>query len=498
MVFNSLKFLIFLPIVSVAFFLFPHKYRWLILLTASFIFYVSFVPVYICVLIFTILVTHFSGVWIGEIKNNKAKKLLLTISILTICLPLIGFKYINFFASNFAAIARVFNQNYATGSMRLILPIGLSFFTLRSLSYVIEVYRGKLKAEKHLGICALYVAFFPQLISGPIERPYNLIPQFYEKQEFDFARVADGIKLMIWGFLKKLVIADRLAFFVNLVYDKPHDYQGVSLIVATVFFSFQIYCDFSGYSDIATGAAQIIGFRTMDNFNRPYSSCSISEFWKRWHISLSTWFRDYLYIPLGGSRINISRWYANLFVTFLISGFWHGANWTFVIWGALNGFYLIFGIIAKNLRNEMIKLIKLDKFPKALKCMQTFVIFSLITFAWIFFRANSINDAAYIITHLFSGIGGFLKNIIVNRASLLSEKMILNPILLDQPVSEFLIAVLFICFMEFIHILQKQGDIRHMFSEKPRWFRWALFYIMICGILFFGEFNQSNFIYSQF
>jgi D-alanyl-lipoteichoic acid acyltransferase DltB (MBOAT superfamily) len=261
------------------------------------------------------------------------------------------------------------------------------------MSYTIEVYRGKQKAEHNFGIYALYVMFYPQLVAGPIERPQNLIHQFYEKHYFEYTRVVEGLKLMVWGLFMKLVIADRLAIYVNSVYNNAGEHSGKTLALATVFFAFQIYCDFAGYSNIAIGAAKVMGFKLMTNFNRPYFSRSISEFWKRWHISLSTWFKDYLYISLGGNRVSIPRWYLNLFLVFTISGLWHGANWTYIIWGAINGFYLVFAIITEKPRKQFNHLIHLDRLPKIHRVVQILTTFVLACFAWIFFRANSVQDA---------------------------------------------------------------------------------------------------------
>jgi D-alanyl-lipoteichoic acid acyltransferase DltB (MBOAT superfamily) len=260
------------------------------------------------------------------------------------------------------------------------------------------VYRGNQKAERHFGIYALYVMFYPQLVAGPIERPQNLLHQFREKHVFEYDRVVEGLKLMLWGLFKKIVIADRLAIYVNAVYNNPEQHNGTTFTLATIFFAFQIYCDFSGYSDIAIGAAKIMGFKLMTNFNRPYFANNISEFWKRWHISLSTWFRDYLYISLGGSRVSIPRWYFNLLLVFLISGLWHGASWTYVIWGALNGLYLVFAIITQKLRDKFNRLTGIVKVPKLSRLLQILITFMLSCLAWIFFRANNVSDAFLIIT----------------------------------------------------------------------------------------------------
>ena len=402
---------------------------------------------------------------------------------------LFAFKYFNFFNSNFSALAGFLHLSYPIGIINIILPIGLSFHTFQSLSYVIEVYRGKQKAEHHFGIYSLYVMFYPQLVAGPIERPQNLLHQFREKHTFEYQRVTDGLKLMAWGLFKKVVIADRLAMLVNHVYASPQDFSGLSLIIATVFFAFQIYCDFSGYSDIAIGSAQVMGFKLMDNFNRPYFSKNISEFWKRWHISLSTWFRDYVYISLGGNKVSKWRWQFNLFITFVISGFWHGANWTYVIWGALNGFYLIFSIWTRDIRNRFVMSIGITKYPKILKAFQVGITFSLICFAWIFFRAKNLGEAWYIITHLFGGMD--------NVSKYYSQFYELTNVSgFGKP--GFAICILSILFLEVVHLIQRHNKIRHILSEKPIWFRWSMYYAIVLGILVFGVFGTNNFIYFQF
>lgn len=488
MLFNSLQFMLFFPIVTILYFLLPHKFRWAMLLFASCIFYMMFIPVYILILAVTIIIDYFAGMWIED-SEGKRKKMFLIVSVLSTCLVLFIFKYFNFFNSSFGSIAEFFHWNYPIGIINIILPIGLSFHTFQSLSYVIEVYRGHQKAERHFGIYSLYVMFYPQLVAGPIERPQNLLHQFREEHYFEYKRVTDGLKLMAWGMFKKVVIADRLSILVNQVYGNPTEYVGIPLIIATVFFAFQIYCDFSGYSDIAIGAAQVMGFKLMDNFKRPYFSKSISEFWKRWHISLSTWFKDYLYISLGGNRVSKWRLYFNLFITFTISGLWHGANWTYVIWGALNGFYLVFAIWTKDIRENIAKTIGLSKYPKIRKCWQVFATFSLICFAWIFFRAKNLSEAWYIVTHLFTG----MENITTYYSQVLK--------LIDFGSFgkiEFLIAILSIIFMEFVHLVQRHYKIRHMLSEKPVWFRWSMYYAIILGIIFFGVFGKNDFIYFQF
>ncbi|MEI9935338.1 MAG: MBOAT family O-acyltransferase [Ferruginibacter sp.] len=301
----------------------PHKFRWILLLTASCIFYMAFVPVYILILIFTIINDYIAGIII-ENAQNKKRKLFLVLSIVSNVGVLAFFKYYNFFIENVNALLHSLHvTTYSVPLLSILLPIGLSFHTFQAMGYTIEVYRGNQKAERHFGIYALYVMFYPQLVAGPIERPQNLLHQFWEKHSFSSQRLLDGLRLMLWGFFKKVVIADRLALYVNAVFNFPGNYHYLNLIIATLFFTIQIYCDFSGYSDIAIGAAKTMGFDLMTNFNRPYFSKNIQEFWAKWHISLSTWFKDYLYIPLGGNRVKVSRMYLNIAIVFLVSGLWH-------------------------------------------------------------------------------------------------------------------------------------------------------------------------------
>jgi alginate O-acetyltransferase complex protein AlgI len=306
MLFNSIDFLIFFPAVTILYFLLPHKFRWSLLLVSSCVFYMFFIPKYIIILAFTITIDYFAGIFLEKIKEDK-RRIFLIISIISNIGILFVFKYFNFFNFNIHKVAEFLHWNYSFEGLKIILPIGLSFHTFQSLSYIIEIYIGKQKAEKNFGIFALYVMFYPQLVAGPIERPQNVLHQFHEKHSFDFEQLVDGLKIILWGLFKKVVIADRLSLFVNQVYGNPESHKGIQFIIATIFFGFQIYCDFSGYSDIAIGSAKVMGFKLMVNFNRPYLSKSISEFWTRWHISLSSWFRDYVYIPLGGNRAARSR-----------------------------------------------------------------------------------------------------------------------------------------------------------------------------------------------
>lgn len=487
MLFNSLHFLLFFIVVTTSYFAIPHKYRWFLLLSSSCYFYMVFVPIYILILAFTIIIDYFAGIFLEQSTGIRKKRILI-ISLIANIGVLAVFKYYNFFNQNLTELIHGIGYQNPIPFLSILLPIGLSFHTFQAMSYTIEVYRGKQKAERHFGIYALYVMFYPQLVAGPIERPQNLLHQFYENHTFDYLRVTNGLKLMIWGLFKKVVIADRLAVLVNQVYENPIEYHGIQLIIATLFFAFQIFCDFSGYSDIAIGAAQVMGFKLMTNFNRPYFSKSISEFWKRWHISLSTWFKDYLYISLGGNKISIPRWYLNLFVVFLVSGLWHGANWTFIIWGALHGFYLVFAIITKKYRNHFKIILGIKENTFIDKSIQISVTFVLVWFAWIFFRAKSVADAYYIITHLFQGIP---ENLNINTFKLNMKNLGLSKI-------EFITAIISIAFMEFVHFKQRNTDLRQKIAEQPYWLRWTIYYSLIFAIIVFGVFNKSQFIYFQF
>jgi D-alanyl-lipoteichoic acid acyltransferase DltB (MBOAT superfamily) len=361
--------------------------------------------------------------------------------------------------------------------LNILLPIGLSFHTFQAMSYTIEVYRGNQKAEKHFGIYSLYVMFYPQLVAGPIERPQNLLPQFRQKHEFEYFKVVEGLKLILWGFFKKLVVADRLALYVNAVYNNAEHHSGFSLFVATVFFAFQIYCDFSAYSDIAVGVAKVMGFHLMTNFNRPYFARNVAEFWKRWHISLSTWFKDYLYISLGGNKVSIPRWYFNLFLVFLISGLWHGANWTYIIWGALNGFYLIFANISSPAREKFNDFIGINNLPAISRCLQIIITFMLICFSWIFFRANNIDDAF----------------IIIKKISLLQ-----GPLFIENP-SKLIYCLASIGLLLMIEYKREYYKGTVSFFNSKNWVIRNLSYAsLVIVILLFGVFDGGQFIYFQF
>ncbi|MBK8611215.1 MAG: MBOAT family protein [Chitinophagaceae bacterium] len=478
MLFNSLEFLLFFIVVTTIFFALPHKYRWFHLLAASCYFYMAFVPIYIVILFGTIIIDYFAGIWIERATGTR-RKWLLIISIISNIGVLVVFKYYNFFLDNLNAATGHAGSDTVFPYLNILLPIGLSFHTFQALSYTIEVYRGNHKAEKHFGIYALYVMFYPQLVAGPIERPQNVLHQFHEKKFFDANDFFIGFKMMIWGFFKKIVIADRLAILVNQVYNHPTEHNATMLLIATVFFAIQIYCDFSGYSSIAIGAARVMGFRLMTNFNNPYQARSINEFWKRWHISLSTWFRDYLYISMGGNRVSVPRWYFNLFFVFLVSGFWHGANWTFLIWGALHGLYLVAEILVSKTRETGAGKNGLPKYSGVRRFLQVCLTFTLVTFAWIFFRANSVSDALYIVKNIVKGQWGGLQS-----GQVFSE--------FSMVLSFLLIVVLFLAEWKWVDRI-----IALKLDEKYR-LNLAFGIVLITGILVLGVFRKLSFIYFQF
>ncbi len=489
MLFNSFQFLLFFPIVTVIYFLLPFRYRWLHLLISSCVFYTAFIPVYILILFLTIIVDYIAGILIANAVGRK-RKLFLILSIVVNVGILCVFKYYNFFIDNINDLIHQFGATtYDLPYLNIILPIGLSFHTFQAMSYTIEVYRGNQKPERHFGIYALYVMFYPQLVAGPIERPQNLLHQFHEKKYFDYPNVVSGLRLMMWGLFKKVVIADRLALFTDPVFNNPHEYQPLVLVTATFFFAFQIFCDFSGYSDMAIGAARVMGFKLMKNFDKPYRSKSVSEFWSRWHISLSTWFKDYLYISLGGNRVTIPRWYFNLFFVFLVSGFWHGANWTFIVWGALHGFYLVFAIVSKKYRETFSRVTRIEKIAWLNSSLQIIVTFILVLLAWVFFRANSVSDAIYILQRFPTAVMDLF--LLLKGQNVFGTNL---PVGLITIGFSFLLIVL----MEAFHYLQTKRNIVQLFDKQPGLFRWGAYYAVILIILFFGVFESRQFIYFQF
>lgn len=487
MTFISLQFLIFFIIVTALYFVVPHKWRWLLLLIAGCIFYMSFIPVYILLLFLLIIIDYSSGLLIERTKRKgKTKAIFLVISIISTLTVLFVFKYYNFFIANFAQVLVFLNWNYSEKFLSLALPIGLSFHTFQSLSYVIEVYRGRQKAEHHFGIYALYVMFYPQLMAGPIERPYNMLPQFHKKHYFKYQDAVSGLRLMLWGAFQKVVIADRVAVAVNLVYGNPTAYSSLVLVIATVLFAFQILCDFAGYSTIAIGAARVMGFNLMKNFDGPYFATSIGEFWSKWHISLSTWFRDYFYIPLGGNRVSKLRYAFNIMATFLVSGLWHGANWTFVVWGGLHGFYLLISKWSSKFTNRLGRLI------------QWGITFSLVTYAWIFFRAKNLGEALYISNHLFTNLIPDLLKLTRVDSVVIKTLFAENQKILGLTLGTWLTVMAAILVMMIVRAIQERQGMQKFLEKLPLPIRWAIYYTLVLVIVYYTARGRQQFIYFQF
>jgi alginate O-acetyltransferase complex protein AlgI len=480
MLFNSLDFIVFFPMVVALYFMLPHRFRWVLLLIASYYFYMCWNYKYVVLIFITTFVNYLCGIGIGRSRRKSFKLLFLTTGLLVSFGILFFYKYFNFFGESVNVLFDQFNIFYKIPAYDVLLPVGISFFTFQTLSYTIDVYKGNQPVEYHFGIFALYVSFFPQLVAGPIERSTNLLPQFRKENHLTYENIRDGIVQMLWGFFKKVVIADRLSEYVNTVYNTPGDYQGPHFLLATLFFSFQIYCDFSGYSDIAIGTARIMGYRLMVNFRRPYMAASIREFWQRWHISLSTWFRDYLYIALGGNRVASTwRYYFNLFFTFLVSGLWHGANWTFVIWGALHGIYLVFAIWIKSWREKFNSALGLTNRPGLHLTLQRIITFFLAYFAWIFFRANTLGDAIFII--------GSMPD--------LSFEVPLN--LFSFPV-DFYLSIFLIVLLIIIEIMEEKYELYARLRMMPASYKWALVTVITLALFILGVWEASDFLYFQF
>lgn len=488
MLFNSFNFLVFFILVSVFYFVIPHKVRWILLLASSYYFYMCWKPELIILIVFSTFMNYIVSLMIYREKSLDKRKKYLIISLLINFGLLFIFKYLVFINQSIMSIFTTFGADYPFSTFDIILPMGISFYTFQAASYTIDVYRKKIKPVRNYGIFSLYITFFPQLVAGPIERSENLLPQFYKKHNFDLERIVMGIKIMIYGFFKKIVIADRISVAVNTIFNNPTGYSGLYFVLASFLFSFQIYCDFSGYSDIAVGAAKVLGFDLMANFKTPFLSKSIREFWSRWHISLSSWFSDYVYIPLGGSRCSKIKHYRNIFITFLVSGLWHGANFTYIIWGGLHGIFQIMGSITQNARNKFKELIGI-KDTKLAGFISIIITFSLFSFSLIFFRANTISEALYIIKNLFYrfshwGTPQYLYEVVTGLGINLVELIVI-----------FSAIVILMTF----EILSGKNQVYDYIEKKNIVFRF-MFYILITTIvLTVGVYyNAGEFIYFQF
>lgn len=473
MLFNSFNFLLFFPTVCLLYYVINQKYRWLLLLVASYFYYMNWQPTYAILIFFSTIVTYLCAYRIEKTEKRFEKKKYLVASIIINLSILFLFKYYNFFNTSVFGLLKDFGLRIELPDFKYLLPVGISFYTFQAVGYTIDVFRGDIKHEKHFGVYALFVSFFPQLVAGPIERAKNLLPQFKAVKSIEYEKAVVGIKLMIWGFFMKLVVADRLAIYVNTVYGNSDYHNSITLLTATSFFAVQIYCDFAGYSNIAIGCAKVMGFDLMTNFRRPYFAQSCAEFWQRWHISLSTWFRDYVYIPLGGNQVSKIRNYTNLMITFLVSGLWHGANWTYVIWGGLNGLYQIaFKILRINPSKKSIK----QKSPVTY-FSNVFLTFILICFSWIFFRADSFSHSLEIIKRICTVSGPIFKG---DNSSFVYGIFGIILLFLKDGFDEFF------------------PTKRAFFKSSNRLIRTISYAVIVIFILLIGVFDGGQFIYFQF
>jgi D-alanyl-lipoteichoic acid acyltransferase DltB (MBOAT superfamily) len=480
--FNSLDFAIFLPIVFILYWFVCNnnlKSQNFLIVAASYVFYGWWDWRFLSLILFSTIVDYSVGRGLLKQENLTKRKVLLWISIL-VNLGFLGvFKYYNFFLDNFITAFSFFGTEIKANSLNIILPVGISFYTFQTLSYSIDVYKRKLEPTKDFIAFSAFVSFFPQLVAGPIERARNLLPQFYKKRTFDYSKAVDGMRQILWGLFKKIVIADNCAVFADQIFNNSHDYSGSTLVLGAIFFAFQIYGDFSGYSDIAIGTARLFGFNLMQNFAFPYFSRDIAEFWRRWHISLSTWFRDYLYIPLGGSRGTNYFKIRNVFIIFLVSGFWHGANWTFIIWGGLNALYFLpIMLLNKNKINTDV-VAQGKHLPSVREVLSITLTFSLTTIAWIFFRAEDIHHAI-----------SYLSDII--HPSILTLPELITPKL------EMIYTILCVFILVLFEWMNRDKIHALDIANYNKSNRWVLYLIIIIMIITFGSFNQNSFIYFQF
>ena len=477
MLFNSFEFIIFLCVMTLAYFILPQRFREALLLAGSYYFYMRWRWGYIFLIVAMTAFNYECARRIGAASTLRVKRVWLGLAAIVSMGTVFLYKYANFAGESGNAVFEALGLPYLIPHLNIILPVGISFFTFQALSYTIDVYRGNCPVETSLARFALFISFFPQLVAGPIERAPHLLGQFRRENHFDIERAVEGVELILWGLFKKVVIADRLAIYVNRVYESPDLYSGSSLLLATVFFSFQIYCDFSAYSDIACGSARVLGYDLMQNFRLPYLATSIADFWKRWHISLSTWFADYVYVPLGGNRVSFARWTLNIAAVFLLSGLWHGANWTFVIWGGLHaGYYLVerVGQILAGRTGAQVR------FPMWLwTSMRVCLTFSLVSTAWVFFRANSLSDAILILKRVFTQPLGSL----YWGASQMTTAL----------------GIALIGMLVAVQLLQATGIVSLYFSRSrvPRPIRWCAYFGMIFAIALLGI-SSNQFIYFQF
>ena len=500
MLFNSLNFFIFFIGVVLSYYLVPHKVRYIWLLFASYAYYFAWNPSYVVLLLLCTAITYLGGRLLQKdgsrteemepAQNRIWPKVIVALCFITNLGMLFFFKYSHFVLDNLFPVLSALYPGITKPSFDLMLPVGISFYTFKSLSYIMDVYRGQMTAEANFLKYGLYVSFFPQLAAGPIERASGFLKQLSEKHRFQFEQVRDGILLMLWGYFQKVVIADRVAILVNQSFDYYKEYNGFQLMIAALFYAVQIYCDFAGYSNIAIGASQVLGYQLMDNFKTPYFSRSIGEFWRRWHISLSSWFRDYLYIPLGGNRQGKKKKYRNLMIVFLASGLWHGASWNYVVWGGLNGIYQVIGAELKPFKDRMNKRLHIQTEVFSHKLLQVIVTFLLIDLSWIFFRAENSREAVGFLIRMFQGL----------RISALFDGSLYR---MNLDKGEFWIAVAAIVILGVVSAMQYRGfRLREALAKQGMWFRFMVYLGIIFAILIFGiygpNFNASEFIYFKY
>lgn len=482
MLFNSLDFAIFLPIVFVLYwFVFYGKLKVqnLLIVVASYVFYGWWDWRFLSLILFSTIVDYSIGILLNKQEKPLLRKALLWISII-INLGFLGlFKYYNFFLDNFIHAFSFFGKTIQANSLNIILPVGISFYTFQTLSYTIDIYRRKLEPTKDFIAFTAFVSFFPQLVAGPIERATNLLPQFYKKRKFDYNQASDGLRQILWGLFKKMVIADNAATFANEIFNNSSHYSGSTLVLGAIFFTFQIYGDFSGYSDIAIGTSRLFGFKLKRNFHFPYFSRDMAEFWRKWHISLSTWFRDYLYIPLGGSHGSTYKRIRNTFIIFIVSGFWHGANWTFIVWGALNAIYFL-PLLLSNKNRKHLDIVAQDSFfPSGKEVLQMGITFSLTVFAWIFFRADSISHAWQYIQSIFS------------------NSLFRIPVFKGMHNAPTVMFFILVCMC--IEWLSRKDEyaLEKLPLQLNKYMRYGLYYAIVLAILWYGG-EEQTFIYFQF
>jgi len=475
MLFNSFAFAVFLPMVFILYWLIPQRFRWVLLLAASYYFYMSWNAIYAILILFTTVISYFCGLALERTKKRWLRNVTLIVA-LSLCLGVLFiFKYYNFTVNTLRCFI-----NFSPYIMKFALPVGISFYTFQTLSYVIDVYKGGSPTEHHFGIYATFVIFFPQLIAGPIERASRLIPQIKKKHSFDIAHASWGGMIIIWGLFKKMVVADNLAVYADMVYGNITSYQGFSIVLATLCFTIQIYCDFSGYTDIARGSAKLFGIELMDNFKCPYFATSVKDFWSRWHISLSTWFRDYVYIPMGGNRVSKARNCFNVLITFLVSGLWHGASWNFVVWGGLHGLAQIyenaFGIKPKREEeNDIFTIIRI------------IVVFAFVSMAWIFFRVQDVHQGFYAIKNMFVGVS-HIWQYISQGITAMGLHNLTNAGLM----------VLYIVPLTVFDIFSLKTDVIEWFVNRNAVVQNTVTTILIVTIMLYGYAGQSTFVYFQF